>query len=324
MLNVGILGFGYMGEIRFNYFDANPHFTVKKIFHLEKITGNFIYVQSMEEIIMDPRIDCVVVCLPNFLSKDAVVKSLSAGKHVFCEKPPGISVQQVSEMIRTEQESKKKLKFGFNHRYHPSVLKAKELLETGRFGEVLWLRGCYGKNGDPVGFNHNWRSKPELAGGGILLDQGIHMLDLIIDFCNDFNQVKAFTSSFAFGNKVEDNALIILKNAKGQMASLHSTMSQWQPVFNLELALENGYLSINGLLSKSGRYGPESITYALQKGPESSAATTIQYNNDCSWQLEVEEFATAIMEDKAISIGNTTDALKLMALVEKIYQNAVR
>lgn len=325
MYNVGILGYGYMGQIREKFFNAHPKCRVTSIFHTEKIQGDFEYVEDWEKIVDDPKIDLISVCLPNHLTKKVVVRSLGMGKHVLAEKPPGISVADVKEMIDAEKSSAKKLKFGFNHRYHPAIMKAKELINSGKYGEILWLRGRYGKSVDSD-FSSNWRSQKKYAGGGILMDQGIHMLDLLLYFCGDFQEVKAFADDHYWRGDIEDNVFAIFRNNRGQTASLHSTMTQWRYLFSLEIFLENGYIVINGLLSKSGRYGQEKIDYARNRTPapmaSHSGVVSVTFNSDQSWQLEIEEFVNAVLDDRPIQIGNTTDALKLMKIVERIYEDA--
>jgi len=321
-INIGILGYGYMGEIRKKYLDLHPKCKVKSIFHTNKLEGDFLYLNDWKEIIADESLDAIFVCLPNYLTKEAVLMSLEAGKHVFAEKPPGISVAQVKEMISAEKKSGKKLKFGFNHRYHPAIIKAKELVNSGEFGNILWLRGRYGKSVDE-NFSSNWRSQKDYAGGGILMDQGIHMVDLLLYFCGDFQEAKAYASNLYWKGNVEDNLFAILRNNKGQVASLHSTMTQWRYLFALEIFLEKGYVTINGLLSKSGKYGPERLDYAVDRTPAPMAThsetRSLTFNTDLSWELEINEFVQAIIDNKEIKIGNSSDALKLMTLIEKIY-----
>ncbi len=325
MNKIGIIGYGYMGKIRHHVLESEKNCCVKSIFHTEIISGNFTYVDDWQNIIDDPEIDSIFVGVPNYLTCEIVIQGLLAGKNVFAEKPPGISVKEVNSMIKAENESGKVLKFGFNHRYHPAIMKAKELVENGELGEILWMRGRYGKSVEPD-FDSNWRAKKEFAGRGILMDQGIHMLDLFQYFCGDFDEAKAFASNLYWKGEVEDNVFAILRNQKGQVASLHSTMTQWRYLFSLEVFLSKGYFVVNGLLSKSGRYGQEKLDYSLNRTPAPMAAhsetNSITFNTDESWKLEVDEFFNAIENNRKISIGNSKDALKLMTLLELIYEDA--
>jgi len=321
-LTVGIIGFGYMGEIRKKYLDKCPECLVTAVFHTEKITGKFKYYDKWEDLVDDHSIDAIFICLPNFLTKEVVIRGLKAGKHVFAEKPPGCSAAEVLEMMVVEKQAGKKLKFGFNLRYHPAVVEAKKLIDSGNFGTVLWMRGRYGKSVDR-GFDSSWRSEKKYAGGGILLDQGIHMLDLFLLLCGDFQEVKSFVSNCYWEGDVEDNVFAILRNNNGQVASLHSTMTQWRYLFSLEIFLSKGYIIINGLLSKTGKYGKERLVYAVNRTPPPMAAhhSVVQttFSVDQSWELEIQEFLEAIINDTPIQVGTTTDALKVMTVVGRIY-----
>ena len=173
-------------------------------------------------------------------------------------------------------------------------------------------------------FFENWRSKKELAGGGILLDQGIHMLDLFLMFCGNFDDVHAFVSNLYWKMDIEDNAFAILRNKKGQVASLHSTMTQWRHLFSLEIFLERGYITINGLKTTSNTYGNEEVSVARNRTEPPEASWTdeekILFPTDYSWANEMRMFVDCIRNKKSVPIGNTRDALKLMELITKIYK----
>jgi predicted dehydrogenase len=249
---------------------------------------------------------------------------LNKGKHVFCEKPPGRNLKETELMIEAEKgNSKCKLMFGFNHRHHESLIHAKEVINSGRLGKILWMRGRYGKSVQE-GFCNSWRAKKELAGGGIFLDQGIHMLDLFLMMVEDFDEVKSYVSNLYWDLDIEDNVFAIFKNRKGQVASLHSTMTQWRHLFSFEIFLEKGHVVINGLLTTSGSYGQEELSIAeiFKEGPSASwdKEEKRKYNINTSWDNEIKMFFKAIQKNTAIPVGNSDDAYKLMCLVDKVYK----
>ena len=323
--NTGIIGYGKMGRTRHEAIDelncakvvaiSEPNLTEKP----ENIPN-----VSHEEIITDPNIDAVIVCTPNFLNKELTIKSLNAGKHVFCEKPPAFTAKDVEEIREAEAKSGKKLMYGFNHRHHDSVIRMKELIDSGSYGKVLWLRGRYGKSVTEDYFNQ-WRAKKQLAGGGILMDQGIHMLDLFLYLSGDFDVVKAEISNLYWHMDVEDNAFVILKDTKtGKVASLHSTMSQWRHLFSLEIFLEKGYMVLNGLLTSSMAYGEEVLSVARNRSAAPAATwkdeVLTKYISNNSWRYEMELFFNAIEHNTPVTIGNSEDALKLMRIIDAVYQ----
>lgn len=322
---VGIIGYGKMGKTRHDAIDELKCATVIAISEpaLKEQLVNIPNV-SHEEIINHPDIDAVIVCTPNFLNKDLTIRSLNAGKHVFCEKPPAFTAKEVEEIKEAEIKSGKKLMYGFNHRHHDSVIRMKEMIDSGSYGKVLWLRGRYGKSVTEDYFNQ-WRAKKELAGGGILLDQGIHMLDLFLHLSGDYDVVKAEISNLYWHMDVEDNAFVILKDSKtGKVASLHSTMTQWRHLFSLEIFLEKGYMVLNGIITSTMAYGEEVLSVARNRSTAPAATwkdeVSTKYISNNSWRYEMDHFFNAIEKDTPIAIGNSDDALKLMRIIDAVYQ----
>jgi len=283
------------------------------------------YSDSAGKLIADPEVEAVFICTPSHLNKPLTIQALQAGKHVFCEKPPAFSAREVEEVTQVERVAGgRKLMYGFNHRHHDSIIKAKELVDSGSYGRILWMRGRYGKSVDPS-FYSNWRSKRELAGGGIMMDQGIHMLDLFLMMAGNFDEVQAFVSNLYWKLDVEDNVFATFRSREGLVASLHSTMTQWRHLFSLEIFLEKGYIVINGLLTDSGTYGEEAMTIAKNRTAAPAATWRdeehFRFDVDNSWRYEVQHFFEAIQQDAPIKIGSSQDALKVMRLIDRIYEN---
>ena len=322
---VGIIGYGVMGKTRRTATEEIKKGTVIAISEPSagaEIDG--IPNVSHDEIINHPELDIVIVCTPNFLNKELTIRALNAGKHVFCEKPPAFTAADIVEIKEAETRSGKTLMYGFNHRHHDSVLHMKRLIDSGEYGKVLWLRGRYGKSVTKDYFN-NWRAKKELSGGGILMDQGIHMLDLFLFLSGDFDVVKAEISNLYWHMDVEDNAFVILKeSATGKVASLHSTMSQWRHLFSLEIFLEKGYMVLNGLITSTMSYGEESLSVAKNRSTAPAATwqdeVITKYVNNNSWRYEMDHFYDAITNGEPIKYGNSDDALKLMTIIDKVYE----
>lgn len=320
---VGIIGYGVMGRIRHQA--INEIGIAKVIAVSEPAITDDIEIPNLSHgaIISHPDIDAIVVCTPNFLNKQLTIQALNAGKHVFCEKPPAFTASDVNEIRFAEKESGKKLMYGFNHRHHDSIIDMKKLIDSGEYGKVLWSRGRYGKSVTENYFTQ-WRAKKEMAGGGILIDQGIHMLDLFLYLTGDYNLVKAEVSNLYWKMDVEDNAFVILKNSDtGKVASLHSTMSQWRHLFSLEVFLEKGYMVLNGLITSSMSYGEEVLSVAKNRSTAPAATwkdeVTTKYSINNSWRYEMEHFFNAIAKNSPVEIGNSEDAHKLMTIIDKIY-----
>lgn len=331
ILKCAIIGYGYMGEIRHRVIDQHDALELAMICESApcKIKGkqDCIILTDPTNVI-DSNVDIVFICTPNHLIPGLAIKCLEQGKHVFCEKPPGRYLSDIESMMAAEKKGEGvKLMFGFNHRYHPGVMKAKAFVDSGKMGRVIALRGLYGKSGGKD-FHKSWRNDFEVSGGGILLDQGIHMLDLFNLFLGKFTSVKSFLSNCQWNFDVEDNAVVILKNDDDQLAMLHSSATFWKHMFQLNIILENGYLKLEGLLSKTGSYGRETLVIARRQFEEEAEAVgnpseeTIYFDKDLSWELEVGKFVEFILNDKPVSESNSEDAFFAMDLVQRCYQDS--
>lgn len=327
-IRVGIIGYGKMGIIRQEVIASRPDMQligVSDVRAPQSLPPGCRYFADSGALI--DAVDAVFVCTPNKFAPEVAIRSLEKGKHVFCEKPPGRTVDDVKAMIAAEKaHPKTRLKFGFNHRYHGAITEALALATSKRFGKILWLRGIYGKSGGP-GFTEGWRSSRDVAGGGILLDQGIHMIDLFRLFCGDFAEVKSFVTNSFWPIELEDNAFAIMRNARGQVGMLHSSATQWKHTFSLEIYLEKGYLAVSGILSSTRSYGQgEKLIVARNpRNPDTAALGNpreelIYFDKDLSWSLEIDEFVDCIRTGKPVGTGSSHDALRAMELVHAIYE----
>ncbi|MGK5091536.1 Gfo/Idh/MocA family oxidoreductase [Deltaproteobacteria bacterium TL4] len=333
VLKCGIVGYGYMGEIRHEVIEKLPQLQLVGVVESAaekkaKLSGipTFDCVEELFESHCD--IDIMFVCTPNVYAPEIAIKSMNRGIHVFCEKPPGRTLDDIKEMRKVESLNPKvKLMFGFNHRFHPAVIKAKAIIKSGRLGKVISLRGLYGKSGG-ISFRNSWRNKKAISGGGILLDQGIHMLDLFRYFCGDFEAVKCFLNNSFWNLEVEDNAYVILSNRQRQNAFFHSSATLWKHTFRLEIMLEDGYMTVEGLLSKSGSYGRERLTVGKRQFEDETEAVgnpaeeITHFDRDLSWELEVKELVNCIIKDQPVVDSSSEDAFKVMEIIEKAYKDA--
>lgn len=330
MLKIGIAGFGKIGQIRALELSKNKHTVLKAIFDINRpsiLDTNIIFCNSFDELLTQD-IDAVFICTFNNVLAEYTTKALKTGKHVFCEKPPARTSEELKSVIETEESTNLILKYGFNHRYHYSVMEAKKIIDSGNMGKLLWLRGVYGKAGS-IDYDKNWRNYREYSGGGILIDQGIHMLDLMRYFSNqDFVHINSFITNSYWNIEAEDNAFAIMQSNAKVTAMLHSSATQWKHKFLLEMCFEEGYINLDGILSGTRSYAPEKliigrrefedITFAMGKPKE----TTTWFENDDSWKLEIDEFINAILGKSTIQNGTSKDAFETLKLVERIYENS--
>lgn len=326
-IKLGIAGYGKMGRIREETINDSSESSLHGIFdrNQENINTNTPVYDSYEEL-LDSEIEGVFISTYVNVAAEYVLRALKKGKHVFCEKPPSMNKDELLEIEEFQADSNLILKYGFNHRFHYSVMEAKNLIETGEMGRLLWMRGVYGKAGS-LDFKKNWRNYSKYAGGGILMDQGIHMLDLFRFLSGqEFSCLASYLDTIFWKVENEDNAFVILKSGSGTIATLHSTANQWRHKFLLEMTFENGYINLDGILSSTGSYAPEKLIYSyrkeedIEKGMGRPLETSSTYEVDNSWKYELEEFLGAIRGEGKIKSGTLQDAYSVMELVEEIYK----
>jgi len=326
-LRVGIAGYGMVGKVRHQVIDEHPALRVVAVcdqsFAEPVVAEGGLRCWTTPEQLLAEELDVLFVSLPNYMNADVTIAGLEAGLHVFCEKPPGRDVADVVRVREVEsRHAKQKLAYGFNHRYHDSVREALQLIQGGELGRIVNMRGVYGKS-KMIRFDreHDWRTERALSGGGILLDQGIHMVDMMRLFAGEFVDVHSYVSNAYWKHDVEDNAYALMRTADGVVALLHSSATQWRHRFNLDITLAGGAIVLSGILSSTKSYGAETITvvWAGEEDGGDPREQTTRYNTDRSWREEVFDFAGAILEDRPPASGSSLDALKTMELVYRIY-----
>jgi predicted dehydrogenase len=324
-LRVGIAGYGVVGKRRHLYVDRNPSLEVVAVCDQNFKDGDLldggVRCFSKYSRLLEEKLDVLLVSLPNYLAPEVTMAGLERGLHVFCEKPPGRTVGDVRRVIEVHKKHPKLvLKYGFNHRYHESVKAALKIIQSGELGSIVNMRGVYGKS-KIIPFGGGWRAEHRYAGGGILLDQGIHMVDLMLLFCGEFSKIHSIVSNKFWKHDVEDNAYVLMEDKLGRVAMLHSSATQWQHTFSLDIALEAGYLELSGILSGSKSYGEERLHIGRRDEADigSTREEVITYLNDNSWGDEIDEFADAIVKGTPIKSGSEDDALATMKLVHRIY-----
>ena len=329
-MRVGIAGYGVVGKTRHQSIESNTSYEVTAISESSEEARKFIpegieVHNDYESLIANANVDVIFISLPNKFAAEATCLSLQNGLHVFCEKPPARTYSELLEVQRQSLASPElKLMNGFNHRFHRSEEEAKSIIDGNSLGRLINMKGIYGKS-QMISFNQtDWRTNREASGGGILLDQGIHMLDLMRYLSGeDFTEVFSFVDNAFWNFDVEDNADVLMKSPKGLVSQLHSSATQWRHVFNLEITLERGSLILGGLLTGSKSYGDETLTIITSDPVKDNGMpkeSTSKYNKDVSWDNEIKYFADALGGNTSIERGSIKDALETMKLIEIIYK----
>jgi len=327
MLKVGIAGYGVVGKRRRKCIDDHPQLKLTALcdrdFEEDGVSEDGVRYYSDYCKLLNEELDVLIVCLTNEIAPDVTIAGLQKGLHVFCEKPPGRDVADIERVIQQEQKKHQlKLMYGFNHRYHDSVRDALNIVRSGELGKIINLRGVYGKS-QLITFNQPvWRTKRDIAGGGVLLDQGIHMVDLMRLFAGDFEEVHSFVTNSYWGFDVEDNAYALMRTKGGVVGMLNSSATQWRHRFHLDINLEDGSIILGGILSGSKSYGAETLTVVKAEPGKDNGDPMEQitrYNHDSSWDEEIKVFVDCILNDKEVESGSSDDALQTMKHVYRIY-----
>lgn len=323
LIKVGIIGLGKIGKIRLDELNKNENTIVVAVYDLNipiYLDENIKICKTFDELIKQD-INAVFICAFNAVLSPYTILAIKANKHVFCEKPPAITIEDLKLVMEVEKNSNSILKYGFNHRYHSSVIEAKKIIDSGEMGKILWVNSVYGKNGREISKN-NWRNNFSHSGGGILMDQGIHMIDLINYLTEEnFLDISSFITSSESNSEVEDNAFIIMKSKNNISAMIHSSSSMWKHKFLIEICFSNGYINVDGILSSTNKYAPEKIIIGINNN-NCINEKTINFSTDDSWKMEIDEFIDAIKGQANIVHGTSNDSLKVMNIIEKVYKQS--
>lgn len=271
---------------------------------------------SEDSLIKDSGTDIILIATVNNQLAPLTKKCIQNKKHVLVEKPGAISLKELKELKKLALKNKVKVKVGFNHRFHPALLKTRELIDEGKLGDLMFLRARYG-HGGRLGMEKEWRSLPKIGGGGELLDQGVHLLDLIYWFLGPLPLKSSFVTTSFWKMKVDDNAVLTLANKKS-WATFHVSCSEWKNTFSLELYGKTGKVLIQGL---GGSYGKETLTYYKmlpQMGPPEME--TFEFEQpDQSWFLDLENLTNHLSQKKPLW-GDLDSAIYAMEQVRKAYR----
>ena len=264
-------------------------------------------------------VDLIVVATTNDMLAPATLAAVKAGKHVLVEKPAARNFAEIEPILPAAKQAGVVVKVGFNHRFHPAFLKAREIVNSGVLGPLMFVRARYGHGGRP-GMEKEWRGNPQIAGGGEMLDQGVHLIDLSRWFLGDFSEVSGRVATFFWDWPVEDNGFALLTTPTGQIAWLHASCTEWKNAFSFEIYGRNGKLHVEGL---GGSYGVERLSHYQMLPQMGPPPTTIhEYpGEDTSWRAEFAHLRECIERNQTPS-GSLEDAHEALRVVAKLYEQS--
>jgi len=319
-MNVGIIGCGLVGQKRSTQLAganlvAIYDIDTKRAQDLSKATGAKAF-GSWQEIIDSKGVDIVIVATTHEWLYPITKAAILAGKHVLVEKPAARTIKEIEELQMLAKEYNVLVRVGFNHRYHPALQQARQMVDDDAIGDLMYIRAKYG-HGGRIGYDREWRSDPKLAAGGELVEQGIHIIDLANWFFGFFTYIDGFASTQFWDQELDDNATMILKTIDKKFATLTVSCTEWKNIFCFEIYGKKGKIEINGL---GGSYGTERLTYYKVR-PEMGPPETVSWEwpfEDRSWELEMQEFLEDIKQNREPEAGLEA-ARKAWRIINKVY-----
>lgn len=335
-MNIAIIGCGLIGQKRAKSIQAlstdsrmrgNDNLKIvacvdqvlEKAEALAKQHPGAVALTDWREAIKRPDVDIVIISTLHSSLAEIGLGATAASKHILVEKPAGRRADELADVITAATKTGSLARVGFNHRYHRAFRKARELVDQGELGDLMFIRARYG-HGGRVGYDKEWRAKPELSGGGELIDQGVHLIDLARWFLGDFEQVDGSAHTYYWNMPVDDNGFLLLKTPKQQVAFLHASCTEWKNLFSFEIYGRTGKIDINGL---GGSYGVERISF-YKMSPAMGPPETFIWEYpmaDDSWEVEFAEFLDDIRAKRQPMPG-LQDAHAALKIVEEIYRKS--
>ena len=324
VFNIGIIGCGLIGLKRSKSLGPRGKLIAcadKNINKAKKIANNKkINVFSDWRKLLDlNNIDIVIISTPHNKLSKILLHAHKRKKHILVEKPASKNLKEINKVISKTKNSKNKIRVAFNHRYHPSIVKAQQIIKSGAIGKPMYLRARYG-HGGRLGYEKEWRTKPSVSGGGELIDQGSHLIDLSRLFLGEFHEIKGFLNTYFYNMSVEDNAFMTLKTKSNKIAFLHVSWTEWKNMFSFEIFCRLGKIDINGI---GGSYGREQLTlFKMSKKMGIPKQKKWKFNiKDMSWTNEINEFYDDILYNRK-PIPSLNDAYQTHKIINKIYKSS--
>ena len=297
-LRVGIAGCGFIGRKRADALDTDD---LVGCFDIDLDAAAALAEEHETsacpslDALLALDLDVLVVAVPHDQLADLAVRGLEAGANVVVEKPAGLGVADVDRIAAAAGAADCLVRVGFQHRFYPALARTAEIVHSGRFGDVLFVRGRYG-HGGRLGYEGEWRMDPKRSGGGELVDQGMHLIDLVHWLMGPLPLHSALLRTNYWDAPVEDNAALLLGEPSphdAPWAMLHASWTEWKNLFSLEAYCRTGKVTVDGL-AKS--YGPQVLRiYAM--GPELGppAVEEVEFPpQDVSWGEEWRSVRAAV------------------------------
>ena len=323
-MRVGIVGCGLIGKKRAESLGSSATLVACADINIDRARG--LAARSGARVSADWRavveasdVELLVIATPHDSLAAITLAAIRQGKPVLVEKPAARSATELEPVVAEAERLGALVRVGFNHRHHRAFRKARALVDQGVLGELMFLRARYG-HGGRLGYDKEWRANAAMSGGGELIDQGVHLIDLARWFLGELPEVDGTAQTCFWDMRVDDNAFLMLRTAKHQVAWLHASATEWKNTFSMEIYGRDGKLQIDGL---GGSYGTERLTWYKmlpQMGPPETTSWEYPMADD-SWTVELAAFLDDIRQHRSPS-PDLGDALAALRVVQRIYEKS--
>ena len=246
-MRFALIGCGGIGELRAAALRETPGASLTAVSDIdaqraEQIAGGAAVTTDWRELLKRDDVDAIIVSTPPHLHVDMTVEALQAGKHVLCEKPLARNLEECQRMVDAATASGRQLATGFNYRFYPSILKASELLASGKIGKLDHIRSYTGYSA--TAHHQEWLHEFETMGGGALRDNGVHLIDLTCFFLGDVADVTGLSTNNVWQfDGCEDNGFALIRNRAGNIATLQASWTEWAGYrLKVEIYGDRGYI----------------------------------------------------------------------------------
>jgi len=320
---VGIIGCGLIGLKRANSINDKSEirfFCDIEIKKAKSYANKFkcSFTSNWKELIDSINVDIVIISTTHNLLAEMAEYSIDRSKPTFIEKPGAFESKEFDILIEKSKKHNIPVHVGYNHRFHPSFIKAKDFIKNKKIGDLYFIRAHYG-HGGRIGYDSEWRSNKNISGGGELIDQGTHLIDLSMWlFEEDFLNISGNLKTYFWDMDVEDNVFMILETKTKKIANLHASWTEWKNQFHFEIVGETGKILIEGL---GGSYGKEKLTFYKMK-PEMGVPEIKEWSweeNDSSWVSQWSSFINDVVKNQINCEPGLESSKKILKIVDNLY-----
>ncbi len=338
-MNFGIIGTGMISHFHAEAIKGISGAQLIGVYGRNQITSKSFATEhhctsfgTLDELLENPNIDIVTIATPSGAHLEPVLAAAENGKHILCEKPLEITAERIKKMIAHCQEHQVVLSGIFNRRFNPAVEKVKTAIASNSFGKIAMAQANIHWYRDQAYYDSGaWRGTLALDGGGVLMNQSIHTIDLLLYFMGPVKRLSASTALIAHeGIEVEDTAVAILEFENGALGSINASTACWSKEgipAEISILGSQGNVCLLDEKFKRWEFQDNSLMDEIVKenmvdsNAKALGANDPKAINAKGHQLNFQNLVSSIKENTQPFI-NGDEAMKSVSLINHIYKSA--